>query len=149
MRLLAYFLDMFVLKILMVVACMPFATQLAPLNGLTYSKLTGLANNLDAEGMTVLMQALLLFGMIYSVISLVYFVGMNGRFGATCGKLAFGARIVNEDGSKLTYGKAFWRYSAEIISFCTLGIGYLMIGFHPQKRGLHDLMAKTRVIYTR
>ena len=148
-RLLAYFLDLFVLSLIMTVACLPFKAQLGPMANLTAAKLTEMMNGGDTAAITEFVQASLVYCTIYSFVSLAYFIGMNGRFGATCGKLALGARIVNEDGSKITYRKAFWRYSGEIISFCTLGIGYLMIAFHPQKRGLHDLIAKTRVIYSR
>ena len=86
---------------------------------------------------------------IYLAVSISYYVLMNGRFGATVGKLVVGAKIVNEDGSRLGYTRALIRYVGEWASFVTLGIGYVMIGFRNDKRGLHDLIARTRVIYRR
>ena len=83
------------------------------------------------------------------LISTTYYVGMNGSIGATLGKLVIGARIVNLDGSKIGYGKAFLRMLATIVSTLTLGIGYLMVAFREDKRALHDLIVGTRVIYKR
>lgn len=86
----------------------------------------------------------------YSVlISTLYHVGMNGSIGATLGKLVIGARIVNVDGSKIGYLKAFLRMLAEFVNVFTLGIGYLMVAFREDKRGLHDLIVGTRVVYKR
>lgn len=69
-----------------------------------------------------------------------------GKFGATPGKMAAKVRIVNADGSSLTYGKACGRYFAEILSSLTLMIGYIMAGFDEEKRALHDRICNTRVI---
>lgn len=76
----------------------------------------------------------------------LYFTAFNGARGATPGKQALGLRIVREDGSPLGYGRAFLRHAAELISALTLGAGYLMVAFQPEKRALHDLLAGTRVV---
>jgi uncharacterized RDD family membrane protein YckC len=83
------------------------------------------------------------------LISTLYYVGMNGHFGATLGKMVVGARIVNLDGSKIGYGKAFLRMLASFLSGILLCIGYLMVAFREDKRALHDLIVGTRVIYKR
>jgi uncharacterized RDD family membrane protein YckC len=83
------------------------------------------------------------------LISTVYYVVLNGHFGATLGKMVIGAKIVNLDGSKIGYGKAFLRMLATIVSSLTLCIGYLMVAFREDKRALHDLIVGTRVIYKR
>ncbi len=83
------------------------------------------------------------------LISAIYYVGLHGYFGATLGKMVVGAKVVNADGTKLGYGKAFLRMLASILSGLLLGIGYLMVAFREDKRGLHDLMVGTRVIYKR
>lgn len=75
-----------------------------------------------------------------------YVIFFLGRYGATLGKMAVKLRVVNPDGSKLTWGKAVGRYFAEIVSGLTLGIGYIMAGFDPERRALHDRIAATRVI---
>jgi uncharacterized RDD family membrane protein YckC len=46
-------------------------------------------------------------------------------------------------------GRAFGRYFAKILSAIILGIGYIMVGFDSEKRGLHDMICDTRVIRVR
>ena len=82
-------------------------------------------------------------------IHIAYEVTLNGRFGATLGKLIIGARIVRMDGSRLGYGMAFLRWLAERLSDFTCYIGYLFVAFREDKRAMHDLIVGTRVIYKR
>ncbi len=93
-----------------------------------------------------------LFGMRFlydTILSTVYYVGLNGYFGATLGKMVIGAKIVNLDGSNIGFFKAFLRMLASFLSGIILCIGYLMVAFREDKRGLHDLIVGTRVIYKR
>jgi uncharacterized RDD family membrane protein YckC len=70
------------------------------------------------------------------------------RFAATPGKMALNLKVVRPDGSTVSLGRACGRYFAKILSLFILGIGYIMIGFDSQKRGLHDMLCDTRVIKT-
>jgi len=79
----------------------------------------------------------------------LYDVLLNGRFGATIGKWAIGARIVLCDGSPIGYGRAAWRWLAARVSDLFCFAGYLLIALRADKRALHDLLAGTRVIYKR
>jgi uncharacterized RDD family membrane protein YckC len=80
---------------------------------------------------------------------LIYEVSLNGRYGATLGKMIVGAKIVRLDGSPLGYKYAFFRYLGRIVSDMTCYIGYLIVAFREDKRALHDLIVGTRVIYKR
>lgn len=80
------------------------------------------------------------------LVNAIYCTVFVGAFGATPGKMAAKIRIVNVDGSKVSYGKACARYFAEILSSLTLGIGYIMAAFDDEKRALHDRICGTRVI---
>lgn len=71
------------------------------------------------------------------------------NMGATPGKLVIGVKVVRPDGSRVDLGRAFGRYFAKILSALILLIGYIMIGFDSQKRGLHDMICDTRVIKSR
>ena len=82
------------------------------------------------------------------MISLFYYVFFNGKYGATPGKMAIGAKIVNTDGTPISYLKAFARFFAEMLSFAILLIGYIMAAFDSQKRALHDRICGTIVIKT-
>jgi uncharacterized RDD family membrane protein YckC len=77
---------------------------------------------------------------------LLYDVLLNGTFGATLGKMAVGAKIIGVDGSPLGYSRALLRSLAERL---TLVVGFLWILARPDKRGLHDLVAGTRVVFQR
>ncbi len=82
-------------------------------------------------------------------LGLVYTVGFWVAQGATPGKMAVGIKITTVDGAEIDFGKALLRYFGYIASTITLFIGYLMIAFTGQKRGLHDYIAGTVVIKTR
>jgi uncharacterized RDD family membrane protein YckC len=68
---------------------------------------------------------------------------------ATPGKLVAGLKVVRPDGSRVGLGRAFGRYFAKMLSLVILCIGYIMIGFDAEKRGLHDMICDTRVIKSR
>ncbi len=77
----------------------------------------------------------------------VYEAGMVGRFGATVGKMACGVKVVMPDGGKVSYLRAAGRYFAKLLNLFTLYIGYIMAAFDGEKRGLHDRICNTRVVY--
>jgi len=64
---------------------------------------------------------------------------------ATPGKLAIGVKVLRPDASRVSLGRAFGRYFAKILSGVILCIGFIMVGFDSQKRGLHDMICDTRV----
>jgi len=80
---------------------------------------------------------------------MVYEVAFNGAFGATLGKMAIGARIRQADGARLTYSRAMLRWWAERLSEFMFYAGFLIVAIRPDKRGLHDLLAGTKVVYLR
>lgn len=86
------------------------------------------------------------FGAAGLLLVLGYSTWMNGRWGATVGKMAIGAVIVNTDGTPISYGKAFARACAELLSALILDIGYIIAAFDGQKRALHDHICGTLVI---
>jgi uncharacterized RDD family membrane protein YckC len=98
-------------------------------------------------------------GLLLSAVMPVFFITVGlwvvylgffvGKFGASPGKMALGLKVVTENGTPVTYGRAFGRAFAEIISLFVCLIGYIMAAFDPQKRALHDHIAGTRVIKTR
>ena len=90
-----------------------------------------------------------IFSLSFSIkflMNLTYYVFFNGKYGATPGKMAIGAKIVNTDGSPISYTKAFARFFAEMLSAAILLIGYIMAAFDSQKRALHDRICGTLVI---
>jgi uncharacterized RDD family membrane protein YckC len=84
-----------------------------------------------------------------NLLTIAYYTFMQGKYGATLGKMACGLKVVRSDGSSLTYGRAFGRALAEILSGLICYIGYIIAAFDGQKRALHDHIADTRVIRIR
>ncbi len=82
-------------------------------------------------------------------VGVVYTIGFWIAQGATPGKMAVGIRITTVDGGDIDFGRALLRYVGYIASAIILLIGFLMIGFTREKRGLHDYIAGTVVIKTR
>lgn len=85
------------------------------------------------------------------IVYVSYFILFTYFAGTTIGKRVMNLRVVNKDGSeKLTLLNVIYR---EIIGrfLCkmTVGIGYLLVGFHPEKCGLQDLLCDTKVIYAK
>jgi uncharacterized RDD family membrane protein YckC len=99
--------------------------------------------SLIIEGTGVLLLMGLLVGIVYDV---GFWVANDG---ATPGKMALGIKVQMTNGDPIDVGPALLRYLGYYVSAFVLLIGYIMIGFTPQKRGLHDYIAGTVVVKTR
>lgn len=67
--------------------------------------------------------------------------------GATPGKGLFRLKVVAASGeSPLGVGQAMMRLLGYFINVFTFGIGFLLIAFTEDKRGLHDRLAETKVV---
>ncbi len=80
------------------------------------------------------------------VLSFGYATVLVGAWSATVGKRAFQAQVLRSDGSQVGYSRALGREAAKVLSVLTIGIGFLMVAFREDKRGLHDLIADTIVV---
>lgn len=67
--------------------------------------------------------------------------------GRTAGKAIVGLRVVTADGSPLTGRRALWRTLAFPLSVLPVGLGFIGIFLHREHRALHDLIARTAVVY--
>lgn len=89
------------------------------------------------------------------VIMILYFILLPVLwFGHTAGKWALGIRIIRDDGSQVNFVDMLVReVLAGLLYGVTLGIALIvsafMIGLRKDKKAIHDLIAKTRVIYGR
>ena len=80
------------------------------------------------------------------LVNWMYFALMHANKGATLGKLALGLRVVDQSGMHVGFGRATGRYFATLLSACLCLVGFIIAGFHAQKRSLHDLIAGTWVV---
>lgn len=98
---------------------------------------------------TLMMQFIVpmaMFEVMAVVVVWFYNTVMLGRFQATLGKMAIGAKVVRPDGSRISWGQAAGRSGMEMVSGLILYIGYIVAAFDREKRTLHDLAAATRVV---
>lgn len=65
---------------------------------------------------------------------------------ATPGKALLDMRVVNLNGERITFKKAFIRFLVRIVSGLLLCFGYFMMLFTEKKQTLHDLAAETLVV---
>lgn len=97
--------------------------------------------------MDALLRSLPEFALNITITSL-YAMIMVGAWGGTVGKLVLGLRIVrHSDGGKVPYGLALGRSLAGFVSAIPLCLGYLWVALSPSKRGWHDYLCDTRVVY--
>ncbi len=102
--------------------------------GLGYSFLS---MNEDLQGLIVNLEVL--------IILLIYYVPQEAFSGRTLGKLITRTKAVNEDGTKLTFGKALGRTLCRFIPF----EAFSFLGGQGRPKGWHDRIPKTKVISTR
>jgi uncharacterized RDD family membrane protein YckC len=89
----------------------------------------------------------LLSSFITTVIGWIYFWFFeSSSYQATPGKMALRIIVTDLNGSRISLGRAAARDLSKILSMLTIGIGFIMIGFTEEKRGLHDYIAGTLVI---
>ncbi len=84
--------------------------------------------------------------LVSAAVLAVYSPALITLWGTTVGKRVFDLHVLRRDGMRCGFWQAFGRQVASIVSILVVGIGYLMIAFRADKRGLHDLMAGTAVI---
>ena len=88
----------------------------------------------------------ILLGFLFNFL---YYGFFYTKMGATPGKLALGIQVTKDgSGRYLTWGETFIRQiPGQLVSSVLLGIGYLMVAFRSDRKALHDLIVKSRVVY--
>ena len=114
--------------------------------GLGVSMLFGMAGATRARSFGAWNASTCGLQLFLALAGIAYDVLFVGALGATPGKLALRLRIVRPDGGRVTYGRAFGRYFAKIVSGLILFIGFIMAAFDEERRALHDRICDTRVI---
>jgi uncharacterized RDD family membrane protein YckC len=81
-----------------------------------------------------------LIWLVYSAIAEAS--SMQGTFG----KRLMGIKVVDREGHRLGFGRAIVRSISKILSLIPFGLGFLWVAFSKEKKGWHDMIAKTYVI---
>jgi uncharacterized RDD family membrane protein YckC len=146
-RVLAYFIDAFVLYFPFALLEIPFGMRAA------YETLNQkvLAADTDPQKALLAYQHFYIDQWPYFLTTLVlgwlYFaVCESSSWQATIGKLALGMRVTDLNGARITFGRALGRYGGKLISGFIFCIGFLMVAFTQRKQGLHDMLANTLVL---
>lgn len=85
------------------------------------------------------------------VLQVLYFVLLTHGTGTTPGKRLLNLYVVNADGSqKLELLNVIYRETVgRFLCGLSIGVGYIMAGVDREKRGLHDMLCDTRVVYAK
>lgn len=137
-RLLAYLIDTCIVSIVSI----PFSLVVILLGGLA-------EESEELSPVALLLQLVLL--LLGAIINFLYYGWFYKYKGATPGKMVLNLRVVNEStGTNIGFGTTFLReVIGKFLSSIILLLGYIMAGLRSDKRGLHDLIAGTRVIMTK
>jgi uncharacterized RDD family membrane protein YckC len=86
-------------------------------------------------------------GVLTLCITVLYFVLLWVKRGATIGQSVLGLRVARErDGGPIGWGSAIIRYIMLMIGFWIFYLGVIWVAFEPRKRGWHDIVAGTLVV---
>jgi len=77
---------------------------------------------------------------------ILYFGVFQAKYEGTLGKRIVGIRLVTNDFKTLSIWQGIFRYFMYNVSAIPLFDGFLLIGLHSQKKGLHDIIVKTVVV---
>jgi uncharacterized RDD family membrane protein YckC/DNA-directed RNA polymerase subunit M/transcription elongation factor TFIIS len=73
--------------------------------------------------------------------------GESGAARATLGKWSLGMIVLRDDNLPQSKQQAMKRAACALLSLLTLFIGFIICAFRPDRKALHDLMSKTKVIW--
>lgn len=89
---------------------------------------------------------------VCSIAQAIYFIFFTWRYSGTPGKIFLKLKIVKKDGSRIDFKGAVIRYLCSFVSSISLlyfyGFAYIIAMVDPEKRTLHDWLARTRVVFT-
>jgi uncharacterized RDD family membrane protein YckC len=85
--------------------------------------------------------------LLMTLVVVGYFTFFWTLVGFTPGKALLGLKVVRKDGAKVSFGRSLLRFFAYFISAIFLFLGFLWILWDPKRRGWHDKIAGTQVLY--
>jgi uncharacterized RDD family membrane protein YckC len=98
-----------------------------------------------APAEVAILPAVPLLGFIL-LLNVSYLALLTAASGQTIGKMAFGLRVVGGDDGPLSIGQSVLRTIALVVGGLAAGVGLLPAAFDRGGRGLHDRVARTRVV---
>ena len=111
--------------------------------------LSGIELRVNPDGSIHAPAAYWIVQLLMMAANMAYFALMHQFKGATLGKMACNLKVVTPDGKPITAGQAWTRVIMQLVASIPLLATYWAIIFTKEKTGIHDMVAKTRVIRTR
>jgi uncharacterized RDD family membrane protein YckC len=109
--------------------------------GFGYGALFGYNTYSDAEAVENLSS------IVSIVLPWLYFAYMESSpTQATLGKRAAGIMLTDENGRRVSFGRATGRHFGKFVSVITLFVGFIMAAFTPKRQALHDMIAQCLVL---
>lgn len=84
--------------------------------------------------------------LLYAAIWGIFAAFESSKLMATPGKKAMGIIVTDLNGNRVSFGRAFGRNAAKLLSYIIILIGFLMAGLSSKKQGLHDMITGCLVI---
>ncbi len=133
-RFAAFCLDSFITGLLLLVVRIPMLVDvLGGSNGLLSTKVLFEFNGWD---------------IIIYLLTCLYFVTLTYYSGATIGKRLFKIKVISTDREKLSFIDVLYRETiGRFLCTVTMNMGYILVGIDKEKRGFHDMLSDTRVVY--
>lgn len=89
-----------------------------------------------------------IYDMACYALTAAYFIILTYKTGATVGKKIFHMRVVSIEEREMTLFEVAYRETiGRFLSALIINAGYIMVGVSKEKRGLHDRLSDTEVIY--
>ncbi len=73
----------------------------------------------------------------------------RSKWQGTLGKRIFGLRVVDLNAQRIGFLRATGRHAAKGICWLMYGLGFVLAAFTERKRGVHDFLAGTLVVWAR
>ncbi|MET0071845.1 MAG: RDD family protein [Candidatus Thiodiazotropha sp.] len=83
---------------------------------------------------------------IFEIIPLLFFTGFWTWGGQTLGMRAWRLKLVRFDGGDASWGDAFKRHLAALLSLLVFGLGFIWILVDADRLAWHDRLSRTRLI---
>lgn len=81
------------------------------------------------------------------LVSSYYAKGESGATRATLGKWSLGLIVLTDDNKPVTLKQGYGRAFSAFLTTLTFYIGFLMCAFRADRKAMHDLMSKTKVVF--
>lgn len=110
--------------------------------------IVGLALSVLHAGEATVAAAAAIGGVLYLLWSVAYFTVFWSTTGQTPGSRVMGIRVVDVDGeAQISPRRAALRFGAMLLAAVPLCAGFLLILVDDRRRGLHDVLVRTLVLY--